>query len=449
MGQIGSTSSSMLVEEKPGSDRWVIAMSRGVKIDTEGLYFARSQGILSLLADPGRIIDIDEYRNDESYRDDYLTYLSVDARYIAPVMHGNKLTGAVLLGEKVSVEDYTEKEKGFISQICDSAASVLNGMLEKERLNQEISALKKNLGELNMVESLQDMIVHEGSIEKLESVIRDEFDRQGITCYALFGRMREGNSFSPVITEREDFLSLRESSFNIEEKSLLVRHLSRSEAPVIIDNFRDADLLKNSFSGIQLSRMSIFRAYPFVLGERVMGFIFIFRARENIDLRETDLKIRKISRFIFAYLHLIRETELSHRRQIDDMELVYQRIDKELDNAREIGIPVSLVLFSIKNFRRYYNAYGYERSRILLRDTEKIIADRLGDPDFSVRYGRNRFLVVLPGKDRKYAVPLASAVRNRIVDSAGEKDGQLLVTFLIAQFPDDGNDPFSLMDSLE
>jgi hypothetical protein len=60
-----------------------------------------------------------------------------------------------------------------------------------------------------MVDSLQEMIIQEGSIEKMESVIREEFDRQGISCYALFGRMRDGKSFTPVITEREDFLSFR------------------------------------------------------------------------------------------------------------------------------------------------------------------------------------------------------------------------------------------------
>jgi hypothetical protein len=140
MGQIGCTSSSMLVEEKPGSDRWIIAMSQGVKIDTEGLFFTGGQGIVSLLVDRARIIDIDDYRNDVAFRVDYLTYLSVDARYIAPVMHGDKLIGAVLMGEKVSVEDYTDKEKAFISLICDSAPLSLTVCGEGEAQPGDIRA---------------------------------------------------------------------------------------------------------------------------------------------------------------------------------------------------------------------------------------------------------------------------------------------------------------------
>ena len=449
MGQIGCTSSSLLVQEKHGGDRWILAVSRGVKIDTEGLFFQIDRGILSQLNSKKNIIDVDDYRNDSALRDDYLTFLSVDARYIAPVLYGGEMIGAVLMGEKVSVEDYTDEEKEFITIVCETAGIALYSILEREKLYSEISDLKRNISEMKHVDHIQETIVHDGSLDNMESTIREEFEKQGITSYAVFGKNRKENSFSPFVTESEDFISLIESGSTIDEKTLFVRHLSRSEAPVVIDNFRTADIVKDVFTENQINRMSMFRCYPFVMGDRNIGFIIIFRVREGLDLNDVDIKVKKISRFIFAYLNLLLEIDSRYNRYIDNIETIYQRIEREIENAKQLDIPLSLVLFSIKNFKRYYNTYGYDTARAILRDMEKVIRSRLSDSDFSVRYGRNRFLLVLPGKDKKYAVPLATAIRNRIVETSGEQDLQLLVTFLATQYPDDGDDVFSLMDSLE
>ncbi len=77
------------------------------------------------------------------------------------------------------------------------------------------------------------------------------------------------------------------------------------------------------------------------------------------------------------------------------------------------------------------------------------VYSRLSDPDFCVRFDRSKFLMVLPGKNKKYAVPLANTVRNEITQGFKKKEMQLLVTFLTSEFPEDGEDITALLDNVD
>jgi|GEM_PF-360666 len=449
MGQIGSTSSSIIVPDSPDSPRWILPVSQGVAIDNHGLYFNKNEGILGELHRLKKIMDLDVYKNDPGLQDDYLNYLAIDARYMAPIVFRKNIIGAVLLGDKVSVEDYTDEEKAFIRIVCRASAIVLNNIVEKEKLNREIEFLKNDLSDIRHVDWFQEKIVNENSIDQIRVTVRDEFEKLGILSYAIFVQDRKDGSFFPYFVELEDFLSLQEDDFRINSKAHLIKHLGRSEAPVIVDDFKNAGMIIDVFDENRINKMAIFRAYPFVLGNRLNGIIVVFRMRDDVDVKKIDNKIKKISRFIFSYIEVMRESDSRGKKYIDNIEVIFYRIAEELENAAELNIPVTFALFSIKNFKRYYNLFGYDESRFLLENFEKIIRSRLSDTDFSFRYGRNRFLLVLPGKDKKYTVPLANAIRNKVVESSGGNNIQLLVTFMIAEYPEDGSDLFSIMDSLE
>ena len=107
------------------------------------------------------------------------------------------------------------------------------------------------------------------------------------------------------------------------------------------------------------------------------------------------------------------------------------------------------MLFSLKNYKKFYNFFGHEEYEKLLDNVERVITNRLSDGDFSVRYDRHKILMILPGKNRQYATPLANSIRSEVIHNFSRKDMQLLLTFLTAQFPDDGDDLFTLIESVE
>ncbi|HON89918.1 MAG TPA: diguanylate cyclase, partial [Spirochaetales bacterium] len=122
---------------------------------------------------------------------------------------------------------------------------------------------------------------------------------------------------------------------------------------------------------------------------------------------------------------------------------------KELANVTRLTIPLTIILFTIKNLKRYYTIQGLEKTQELMNKIEAVIISRLSDGDFTARIDRNKFLIVLPGKNKKFAVPFANAIKNEMVQQFSDKELQLLVTFLMAEYPEDGTDVYSLLDAID
>lgn len=161
MGQIGSSTSSLLIPDSADEDRWVMALSRGVTIDSKGLFFEAKTGFLKNLSENLQIIDIDELKEDPEYGEDYHHFLSIDARYIAPISYGEKLLAVVILGDKVTVEDYSIEDKEFIKILCEAAGITLNNLTVKIKLQKEIDGLRDSIRKYREIDWFQEQIKQE------------------------------------------------------------------------------------------------------------------------------------------------------------------------------------------------------------------------------------------------------------------------------------------------
>lgn len=188
--------------------------------------------------------------------------------------------------------------------------------------------------------------------------------------------------------------------------------------------------------------------FMFKLGGNMLGFIMLFDIAETAHIDTVHARITKFTDFIFPYISILQGIEYRRGSYVDTIEGVFNRIEDEIRNARDLNIPVTLVLMSIKNYKRFHAIFGHEKTRGMFAYFEKFIRTRLSDRDFSVRFDRNKILVALPGKDKKYAVPLANTICNEMTHAFSTRDVQLLVTFLTAEFPLDGKDSYSLVDAV-
>jgi GGDEF domain-containing protein len=216
-----------------------------------------------------------------------------------------------------------------------------------------------------------------------------------------------------------------------------------------VKDFFSSKVIAEVFSPVMIKKMSMLRIYPFKIGGITLGFIILFRVLHTAKLSEVDAKIKRLSYVVFEYIESIIDLDHNKNKYIDTIEHIYCRIEKEIMHAKIKNVPLSLALFSIKNYKRYYHLYGYDDVKQLLESFEMIIRNRLSDGDFSIRYDKNKIIMVLPGKNKKYAVPLANSIRNEVLKNFQKNDIQLLITFIIAGFPDDGNNIYSLLDTIE
>jgi len=146
--------------------------------------------------------------------------------------------------------------------------------------------------------------------------------------------------------------------------------------------------------------------YPFKMGNHLEGFFIVTDINDSTRENEVHNKINRLTMVLFSYILNIRNLDTHELMYVDYVEPVMRRIERELVNAKNLRIPLTVILFSIKNFKRYYSLFGKDEAMKVLNSLEEIIRSRLADPDFSVRYDRNKFLIILPGKNKKYSIPL-------------------------------------------
>lgn len=449
MGQIGTSSSSIFVVDPQNPTRWIVGDSRGVTIRNKKMYFDTTDGIAARVIARKQIVDLDEFKNQPAFSDDYYRFISIDARLLSPLVYDGEVLGAIVLGEKITIGDYNDAEKEFITAVSELSAIALKKVIAIERLRLEHEQYKTELEYVNHVETFKAQIASDINLRRLDEIISKEFHKLGITRYAIFIDNERKEQFEALFVEKSDTLELRSKEFVLPYENSFVEYIASLKECVKVEDHRRLKFVVDAFSESRLKLMPLLWIYPFRFGKKLIGFLLVFEIIDFDKEKEIHGKLTLLSTVLFSYILNIRALDVHENRYMDFIEPVLRRIESDLQNARNLKIPLTIILFSIKNFKRYYALYGSKEARRIIDTLETIIRTRLSDTDFSVRFDRNKVLIVLPGKNKKYAVPLANTVRNEIIQYFKQKEVQLLVTFLTAEFPEDGDDLYTLLDIID
>jgi diguanylate cyclase (GGDEF)-like protein len=368
---------------------------------------------------------------------------------MTPLIHKTEVIGVAIIGDKITTDEYSPQDRDFLMAVGEISALALHKIIHEESLKNENIKLKKNLEDISNINDFRDSIKSETNIKNINKIIIDQFRKLGLDTYAIFTKHRDDARFYPQFTEPEDRLSLKKSKFTLKKNHDFIRFITKPDTPIKIDNFRKSNLIRATFKESQIKKAEILRTYPFLVGNHIQGFIILFNLSPDADLSVIDTKLTMITDFLFYHIQNIQYMDNSKSSYIDNVEAIFKRIEDEIYNSRNLGIPLTIALLSIKNYRRYYNLYGHNAFKKLLEKFEDLIKTRLSDNDFSLRYGRHKILIVLPGKDKKFAVPLVNTICQKITSQFNNNKIQLLLTTLTSEFPQDGEDLYSLMDKVD
>lgn len=448
MGQLGVSSASILFPSSEDISKLVIVDSSGLNISDESLFWDVNEGILAEMAQSMNIIDVDDYKDDTLVREEYYKFISIDTKLLLPMYKDERLVGAVSIGEKINGEVFNETEKEFLKSLSQIAVNVISFVEKFEKSETERLALLIESEILADVEYFQNSLLAVSSAELLMDIIRKNFYSLGLESYAIFMKDEKGDYY-PAFFEEEDLLQFSDSGFIIKDDNRLVSFLIKKNASIIVDNFVDSSVISETFGLARLEKMEQFIAYPFIIVGELTGFISIFKINPAIELPEIDIRIRKISKFLFAYINRIFQLDMGRNLYRDLTLDIHTKVEREIRKADELDMPVTLLLFYVKNYKRFYDRFGQIETGLLFSKIEKVIKSRLSSGDFSAKIDRHKFMVVFPGKDRKFAATFSSIVKNEIINDYGSHDFKLLISFIAAEYPVDGNDLYSLLDVLD
>jgi diguanylate cyclase (GGDEF)-like protein len=448
MGQIGVSSASIM-GAADDETKWVILDSNGIEIDAEERTWDPGSGILALLDSYRGILDVEDFKTDVNLRDDYYRFVSVDARILTPLVYRDTFAGAILVGEKIDSGEFTPADMFFLHAITEMASNALSIILQLDELQSELLGLRIEKEIMWYVDNLQNMILESPSAGDLNEILQKNFYSLGIEAFTVFMNDPADGSFFPAYYEKEDILGYKDSGFRIKKDNRLINFYLNKKVSMIVENFEESSVLTETFGRDRIKKMEVFISYPLIISGRLSGFLTITGINPAVEMIDIDMRLQKIVKFLFPSISSILDLDSTINIYNDLTGILYGRIENELVRSAEMNIPLSLIMVSIKNFKRFHDRFGRIEMNRLFEQIADVIKSKLYSADFSVRTDRHRFLLVLPGKDRKYSTTLANILKNEISELCSSSDFKLLVSFLISVCPDDGKDLFTLLDALD
>ena len=130
-------------------------------------------------------------------------------------------------------------------------------------------------------------------------------------------------------------------------------------------------------------------------------------------------------------------TGLCNRKAFDT------RLRRALDQAREDGLPLTVIMLDVDHFKRVNDTYGHPVGDLVLRLVGRLLMDNVKGRDLAARYGGEEFAVILAGADLQAGAIVAEQVRavlhgKRLVNKAAAQDyGSVTASFGVAQLQPD------------
>jgi diguanylate cyclase (GGDEF)-like protein len=179
------------------------------------------------------------------------------------------------------------------------------------------------------------------------------------------------------------------------------------------------------------------------VGIRVALLDYFINLQQKID----NPKIIEIDLFEKTMLSAVTDglTGLYNHRYFQD------RLDEEVERARRYGMPLSLLMVDVDDFKVYNDANGHIAGDVLLVEISKILLKAVRKVDAVARYGGEEFSVILPSTKKKGALTIAWRICQKV--AAAHFPNQIVmpqknvtVSIGVATFPEDAGEKVMLLD---
>jgi len=120
-----------------------------------------------------------------------------------------------------------------------------------------------------------------------------------------------------------------------------------------------------------------------------------------------------------ATIRELRE-ELEQVMVLDPLTRVFNRhkfesvINRELENVRRYGNPLSGVMFDLDDFKGVNEAHGYPAGDKLLVNVAQFVSGKLRNSDYFFRWRGGKFIILAPHTDLEHAEKLAEKLRTLV-----------------------------------
>jgi diguanylate cyclase (GGDEF)-like protein len=138
------------------------------------------------------------------------------------------------------------------------------------------------------------------------------------------------------------------------------------------------------------------------------------------------------------------EAEARQEARVDSLTALYNRrafdeiLRSEIRRARRRGLPLSLAMVDIENFKEVNDRWSYAEGDRCLQEVGIAIRGALRQPDFCFRWGGDEFALILTGTPVGDTGPIAERLDAEVAESCRRPDeSPVQIRFAVAELEED------------
>ena len=167
--------------------------------------------------------------------------------------------------------------------------------------------------------------------------------------------------------------------------------------------------------------IEVFRTNAFVMNVFawiLSGVVFRMRIVHFLNNRQIEEKNELLK-------DLVRRDSMT---SLLNHETSHKMLHSELERAKQIAYPLSLIMIDIDNFKLVNDRYGHIAGDNIIKRVASFLIENCRKTDIICRYGGEEFLIILPNTNLNDSVILANRIRDTIEKSNMENEIQFTIS---------------------
>ena len=183
---------------------------------------------------------------------------------------------------------------------------------------------------------------------------------------------------------------------------------------------------------------------PIVVDHRTLGYLYADHIDKN-GLDSQDLRIFSCFATLAAlalnksrlYDENLRLDRIDHETEVEKYGPFLERLNANIERAQKFGERFALLLLDVDNFKQIALTYGYDTSRVLLRELAGVLKSRLRGIDGAGRYGFDEIILLQANSSLHDAITRADDLRALVENTVfTPKQIKTTVSVGVSAFPE-------------
>lgn len=247
----------------------------------------------------------------------------------------------------------------------------------------------------------------------------------------------------PIAYDGPEGMGIGDLSIDLSSSGLTINTIKEGKMYISKDISKDK---KIKFSGKFANAINVVIIIPVIIGEKVVGSIFICGKRNLISF--TAYGIDDLLHILSNQMALAIENDgiyrdMKNKADIDPLTKLYNRrvLDRELEGLISTNTPFSLVIYDLDDFKKVNDKYGHLAGDEVLKMVSEIVRKSIRKTDVPCRYGGEEIIIIFKDLSKEDACVISERIRNNIeITSTLWSGGNIFVTVSggVSAYPQDG-----------